>query len=81
MSKTDNSDNIDWSLTTWEGARREQLRRWAKLPLEQIIAALEEMQELSEAFSETQDESTVGIKSEVAEHSPAYQPAHQSKPK
>jgi hypothetical protein len=42
------SDNIDWSLTTWEGARREQLRRWAKLPLENVIAALEEMQEITE---------------------------------
>ena len=42
------SDNIDWSLTTWEGARREQLRRWAKLPLENIIAALEEMQQITE---------------------------------
>ena len=42
------SDNIDWSLTTWEGARREQLRRWAQLPLENIVAALEEMQELTE---------------------------------
>jgi hypothetical protein len=35
---------IDWSLTTWEGARREQLRRWAELPLERIILALEEME-------------------------------------
>jgi len=39
--------DIDWSLTTWEGARREQLRRWAALPLERIVAALEEMQELA----------------------------------
>lgn len=40
-------ESIDWSLTTWDGARREALRRWAELPLERIIAALEEMQELS----------------------------------
>jgi hypothetical protein len=40
-------DQIDWSLTTWEGARREQLRRWAELPLERIIMALEEMEELT----------------------------------
>ena len=40
------SDEIDWSLTTWEGARREQLRRWAALPLENVVAALEEMREL-----------------------------------
>jgi hypothetical protein len=41
---------IDWSLTTWEGARREQLRRWSDLPLERIIMALEEMEELAIAF-------------------------------
>ena len=43
-----NSEDIDWSLTTWEGARREQLRRWAALPLERIVLALEEMQELAD---------------------------------
>ncbi|MFM1886730.1 MAG: hypothetical protein RL026_1887 [Pseudomonadota bacterium] len=37
---------IDWRLTTWEGARREELRRWSQLPLERIVAALEEMAEL-----------------------------------
>ena len=42
------SDKIDWSLTTWEGARREQMRRWAALPLENIVAALEEMQEIAD---------------------------------
>lgn len=42
---------IDWRLTTWEGARREQLRRWAELPLERVIAALEEMQELAERLA------------------------------
>ena len=44
--------DIDWSLATWEGSRREALRRWAQLPLEHVIAALEEMQELSEMLSE-----------------------------
>lgn len=39
---------IDWSLTTWEGSRREQLRRWAELPLERMLMALEEMHDLSE---------------------------------
>jgi len=47
MSDTD-SEEIDWSLTTWEGARREQMRRWAALPLENIVAALEEMQEITD---------------------------------
>jgi hypothetical protein len=41
----------NWSLTTWEGARREQLRRWSELPLERIILALEEMQRLSDSLN------------------------------
>lgn len=44
-------DAIDWSLTTWEGSRREQLRRWAALTLEEIILAQEEMQELSDRLA------------------------------
>lgn len=40
-------ETIDWSKTTWEGARREALRRWSQLPLERIIAAIEEMEELA----------------------------------
>jgi len=43
-----NDPPIDWSLTTWEGSRREQLRRWAELPLDQIILAIEEMELLGE---------------------------------
>jgi hypothetical protein len=47
---TDNvqTDGIDWSLTTWEGARREQMRRWGRMPLADMIRALEEMQVLAE---------------------------------
>ena len=47
----ENPENpINWSLTTWDGAKREALRRWAKLPLERVIAALEEMDELQETL-------------------------------
>ncbi len=45
--------DIDWRLTSFEGSRREQLRRWAQLPLERMIAALEEMQELKDMFSQS----------------------------
>jgi len=45
------SDEIDWNLTTWEGARREQLRRWSQMPLAEMILALEEMQMLAERLS------------------------------
>lgn len=46
------TDAIDWPLTTWEGARREQLRRWAALPLERIVLAIEEMEELAQWLSQ-----------------------------
>jgi hypothetical protein len=42
---------IDWTLATWDGAEREQLRRWAQLSLEEIVRAQEEMQELAEMLS------------------------------
>jgi len=41
-------DAIDWSLTTWEGARREQLRRWKELSFDEILRAQEEMAEIAE---------------------------------
>ncbi len=42
---------VDWQVTTYEGARREQLRRWSRLSLRQIILALEDMEELSRKLS------------------------------
>ncbi len=50
MPQTD-STVIDWSLATWEGAEREQLRRWAALSLEEILRAQEEMQSLAERLA------------------------------
>ena len=44
------TDNIDWSLTTWEGSRREQLRRWRQMTLRQRLEALEGMAEVSAAL-------------------------------
>ena len=54
MSESKLPPDIDWSLTTWEGSRREQLRRWAALPLANIIAALEEMETLARQFAATE---------------------------
>lgn len=47
-NKTDN--DADWDTCTWEGARRQALREWSKLPLERIIAALEEMEKVGQLF-------------------------------
>lgn len=49
------ADGIDWSLTTWEGSRREQLRQWAALPLEQMIQAIEDMEELAQQFRQMRE--------------------------
>lgn len=37
------ADEIDWRQADFDGARREQLRRWAALPLEDALDAVEEM--------------------------------------
>jgi hypothetical protein len=39
---------IDWNLTTWKGSRREQIRRWSQLTLDEILAAQEQMAALAE---------------------------------
>jgi hypothetical protein len=54
MQESDPLSDIDWSLTTWEGSRREQLRRWAALPLENIVSALEEMEDLAREFASSE---------------------------
>lgn len=45
---SDDRSAIDWSLTTWEGSRREQIRRWSQLTMDEILAAQEEMAALAE---------------------------------
>ena len=40
-------DDIDWSLTSWEGSRRAQLRRWLALTVRERLQAIEEMAELA----------------------------------
>jgi hypothetical protein len=47
MHDIESPPGIDWSLTTFEGARREQLRRWSRLPLEDVLRAIEEMADLA----------------------------------
>jgi hypothetical protein len=43
-------DDIDWSLTTWEGSRRAQLRRALTLTLGERLQALDDMTEITEHF-------------------------------
>ena len=45
-------DGIDWSKTTWEGSRREQIERWSRMSLDQILEAQEELADLSREMSD-----------------------------
>ena len=44
------ADDIDWSLCTYEGAEREQLRRWSALSLRAKLSAVEEMGDMAARF-------------------------------
>lgn len=44
---TDSDKDFDWSKTTFEGSRREQLRRWRALSLRQRLEALDRMSALA----------------------------------
>lgn len=47
MVEETDRDRIDWSRTTWEGSRREQIERWATLTFDEILNAQEQMAELA----------------------------------
>ncbi len=55
-------DNKTWKAATFDGAAREALRRWRALSLEQIIMALEEMQELGQWLQGTSDKPAAGVR-------------------
>ena len=45
-------EDIDWSLTTWEGSRRAQLRQALKLTLRERLAAVDGLNEVQRHFAE-----------------------------
>jgi len=44
-------DDIDWSLTSWEGSRRAQLRRWCSLTVRERLQAIEDLAEVAERIA------------------------------
>jgi hypothetical protein len=57
-------NGIDWSLTTWEGSRREQIRRWSELTMDEILAAQEEMEEMAQKLSPDAAQNGVTVREE-----------------
>jgi len=63
-----------WQTATWEGARREELRRWAALPLEKILAAQEEMHAVARMLGlSAEDTVASGNQAVVGEASSEYE--------
>lgn len=70
--------DIDWSKTTWEGSRREQLRRWRKLCLRDRLLAVEEMEDLSRRLGDMRAERRLRIPQETTEGSTANNPSQET---
>lgn len=51
MTTNSPNEHIDWSLTTYEGTRLEQLRRWSLLSLEDVMRSQEEAHEQARAVN------------------------------
>jgi len=49
-------DEIDWEATTWDGSRRRQIEHWARLSLDEIFAAQEDMAEFAAQLHSLADE-------------------------
>jgi CRISPR-associated protein Csx17 len=60
--------DIDWSLTTWEGTRRDQLRRSIALTLRERLEAVEEMARLSERLQRMRE--TYNVRTDITRKKP-----------
>ena len=48
---TDREHNIDWSRTSWEGSRREQVRRWLQMSIGERLKAWDELMEQTDRIA------------------------------
>ena len=61
-------DDIDWSVTTFEGNRRRQHEEFLALPLREKLERLEQMAAVAEFFASRRAMREAGNKSRAAEH-------------
>ena len=52
---TQTKNEVNWNLTTWEGSRREQLRRARRLTLREKLIALDDMQDFASHFQKLRE--------------------------
>jgi hypothetical protein len=51
MAESGPEDDFDWSVATWDGSRRAQLRAWCRLTLRERLEALDAMHDLVDRFA------------------------------
>lgn len=51
MAESETKDDFDWSVGTWDGGRRAQLRAWCRLTLRERLEALDTMHDLVDRFA------------------------------
>lgn len=64
---SDNRDDIDWSLTTWEGSRRAQLRHALTLTLRERMEAVEGLADVARRLQEMRAQGEFKTASKPAE--------------
>jgi hypothetical protein len=72
---SENWDDIDWSLTTWEGSRRAQLRHALALTLRERMEAMEGMADTARRLQEMRARRNLTSCSNATEVSGAPVPA------
>lgn len=66
---SENRDDIDWSLTTWEGSRRAQLRHALTLTLRERMEAVEGLADVARRLQEMRAQGELKTASKLAEAS------------
>ena len=72
--------DIDWSLTTWEGSRRAQLRRALELTLRERMEAVEGLADVARRFEEMRAKGEFTSPSSDAVGTQAAPGLHESSP-
>jgi len=72
---SESRDDIDWSLTTWEGSRRAQLRHALTLTLRERMEAVEGMADTARRLREMRAQGELKSGSKATEASGAPAPA------
>ncbi len=73
-------DEIDWSLTTWEGSRRAQLRHALTLTLRERMEAMEGLADVARRFRELRAQGAFKSVSERAGGRQAATSVHEPSP-